>query len=176
MVWPKLFPIGKIWFAEVDAACVKNYWNSSLPWKYVAGDQADFGVLKKWVSRTGGEFDYIVDDGGHSNIQIWSSFKYLFNYALKPGGVYFLEDLHVGRVPGTYGTGIAEASNAPMIEVIADWMDQLVVLSMRDVQLPSLSREYRYALPENIARIDCVRDMCAITKKGPLFERREEGF
>lgn len=174
-VWPKLFPRGEVWFAEIDAACVEKHWNSTFPWKYVAGDQADVDTLKNWVSRTGGEFDYIVDDGGHTNTQIWNSFTYLFDKALRPDGVYFIEDLHVGRVGGFYGTGIPDASNAAMVEVIADWLDQLVVLSMRNSQLP-LSRVYRHPLPENIARIDCVRDMCAITKKGPLFERREEGF
>lgn len=40
-----------------------------------------------------GEFDFIIDDGSHKYEDILESFKYLYDY-LKPGGYYFIEDLH----------------------------------------------------------------------------------
>ena len=40
-----------------------------------------------------GQFDMIVDDGGHYPNQIQASFEFLFNKALKPGGLYVIEDI-----------------------------------------------------------------------------------
>ena len=38
-------------------------------------------------------FDAIIDDGGHMPYQNKASFDYLFGRALKPGGVYVIEDI-----------------------------------------------------------------------------------
>lgn len=45
-------------------------------------------TLESWVSMTGGGFDLVVDDGGHTNMQLYNSFAVLFEKALKPGGLY----------------------------------------------------------------------------------------
>jgi hypothetical protein len=125
-IWPRLFKDADIWFAEYDEACVKRLWNDTLKWKYVSGDQADATVLASWVEQTGGIFDFIIDDGGHTNVQIWNSFQHLFNHALKPGGVYFIEDLQVNRVATYYVGGVPNGNGKVMIDVITEWIDQLV--------------------------------------------------
>jgi predicted methyltransferase len=69
------------------------------------GDQESVGTLRGWIkqsqssvnSSTGQGFDVIVDDGGHNTAQQLSSFMMLFQHALKPGGLYVIEDLHAGR-------------------------------------------------------------------------------
>jgi len=40
----------------------------------------------------------IIDDGGHQNCQIWTSFLKLWP-TVKPGGLYFIEDMQVARRP-----------------------------------------------------------------------------
>ena len=58
------------------------------------GDQANEADLARLLEATGGkQFDVIVDDGGHSPTQQLVSFDYLFRHALKPGGVYVVEDI-----------------------------------------------------------------------------------
>jgi hypothetical protein len=41
----------------------------------VTGDQADNKTLDSWVATTGGDFDVIIDDGGHTMPQIYWSFQ-----------------------------------------------------------------------------------------------------
>lgn len=163
-VWPELFPNGDIWFAEYDAVCAKSFWNGPKKWRYVSGDQSDEDDLRRWVTETGGNFDYIVDDG-YRNKQIWNSFQELFFKALKPGGVYFIEDLHLGRYAYFHSNGLPDDSASVMIDVLTDWMDQLVVKSgIFSHHKEVVKKSYKYSLPDEILRIDCIRDMCAITK------------
>ncbi|KAG7674290.1 hypothetical protein Ndes2526B_g03933 [Nannochloris sp. 'desiccata'] len=166
LVWPELFPNGKIWFAEYEESCIKNYWNETSRFNYVVGDQSDRGVLEEWVAKTGGNFDYIIDDGGHTNPQIWNSFDVLFNTALKPEGVYFIEDLNVGRFDPWYADGLPTNNGSVVLDVLLDWADQLVTLSMRDTSFyEKVEKENAFPLPPSIARIDCIQDMCAVTKR-----------
>eukprot|EP01034_Spumella_vulgaris_P037638 gene37638-46433_t len=64
---------------------------------YAAGarDQGDVKTVESWVVQSGGGFHAIIDDGGHQNNQIKTSFDILFEKALLPGGLYFIEDLQV---------------------------------------------------------------------------------
>jgi|RhiMethySRZTD1v2_1073278.scaffolds.fasta_scaffold413487_3 hypothetical protein len=57
------------------------------------GSQADPEFLRK-VAKEFGPFDAIIDDGSHMASHIATSFKTLFENALKPGGVYLIEDTH----------------------------------------------------------------------------------
>lgn len=164
-IWPKLFPNGEIWFAEKDEACVKNYWSSEDTWHYVTGDQGDREVVRTWIQDSGGRFDFIIDDGGHLNQQIWNSFQELFFHALNPGGVYFIEDLQVGRHAGYHSNGLPHDNSSVVLDVLTEWIDQLVVKSMRNSgEDPIVKKTYKHPLPDEVSRIDCIKDMCAVTK------------
>ncbi|PNH10802.1 Mycinamicin VI 2''-O-methyltransferase, partial [Tetrabaena socialis] len=104
-VWREYLPHAEIWFAEFDAACVDKYRPelAQLNERVVTGDQADIPTLQRWVNETGGNFDVIVDDGGHSNM-MYNSFYTLFYQALRPGGLYIIEDIHASRT-GQYVDG-----------------------------------------------------------------------
>lgn len=68
----------------------------------LVGSQADASILQQWVEKSGGKFDVIIDDGGHKNSEIMTSFNILYHKALLPGGYYFIEDLQVGRFSKFY--------------------------------------------------------------------------
>ncbi|MGV9800274.1 class I SAM-dependent methyltransferase [Mycobacterium sp. NPDC003449] len=55
------------------------------------GDQTDVAFLAGVLDEFG-QFDTILDDGGHTPKQMIRSFQYLFP-RLKPGGVYLVEDV-----------------------------------------------------------------------------------
>mmetsp|Transcript_7540 Transcript_7540/g.17240 ORF Transcript_7540/g.17240 Transcript_7540/m.17240 type:complete len:404 (+) Transcript_7540:1-1212(+) len=88
-----------------------NLARSLLPeGNYYIGDQSNKTFLETVASRSGGMFDLIIDDGGHTMKQQQTSFEVLFD-ALAPGGLYHIEDIHTsyghewgGTPSGTGGT------------------------------------------------------------------------
>uniref|UniRef100_A0A7S3L7I1 Methyltransferase domain-containing protein n=1 Tax=Amphora coffeiformis TaxID=265554 RepID=A0A7S3L7I1_9STRA len=98
-VWKKLFPEAELWEAEFDGKCVeKAKANGMLEGLHVlVGDQGNPAVLDQWIEQSGGaDFDVVIDDGGHQNCQIWTSFLKLWPH-LKPNGLYFIEDMQVAK-------------------------------------------------------------------------------
>lgn len=63
-----------------------------------AADQANREDLKNAILKFGGDFDVIIDDGGHLMDQQQISLGYLFTY-LNPNGIYIIEDLHTSFMP-----------------------------------------------------------------------------
>ena len=85
-----LHPDSKIYGIEIDPKPLKNF--NQVNTEIFFGDQADINFLKEVVDRAG-EFDIIIDDGGHTQEQLKTSFEYLFKYGLKESGTYVMEDL-----------------------------------------------------------------------------------
>lgn len=62
------------------------------------GDQADPDFLEKPGSEFG-QFDIVIDDGGHTTNQQVTSFKHLYPL-LSPSGTYLVEDMHTNYWDG----------------------------------------------------------------------------
>lgn len=130
----------------------------------LVGDQGDFDVLKNWIANSNGGFDVIIDDGSHANTHILSSFNLLFHEALLPGGLYFIEDLHVGRLHGPDDRVISD--------IIQAWIDQLLVpnIYMQDSSLRgheqnrAVKMRSKHPLPSTIKWIFCQYEACVIAK------------
>ena len=118
LLWTRLLPDAEVWQAERDSVCAKAL-GSKLPVRVLVGDQADPAVVRTWVRTTGGGFHAIIDDGGHLNDQIRNSFDELWP-ALLPGGVYFIEDLHVSR-----SSPLGE-SEFTIVDRLHSWSEQLL--------------------------------------------------
>ena len=82
------------------------------------GDQASRRSLNDMIARFGSDFDFILDDGGHTMEQQQVSLGFLFPH-LRPGGLYVIEDLHTsfskeiivhveGKTVNKYSTGVME--------------------------------------------------------------------
>ena len=56
-------------------------------------DQSNRADLQRFINKYGGNFDVILDDGGHAMDHQQVSFGFLFQF-LKPGGYYIIEDVH----------------------------------------------------------------------------------
>ncbi|CAB9503026.1 2'-O-methyltransferase [Seminavis robusta] len=152
-VWKDLFPEADLWEAEYDGECVqkakaKGQLDGLHP---LVGDQADEGVLNQWIQESGGKFDIIIDDGGHSNCQMSNSFDKLWPELL-PGGLYFIEDLHVSRAR-------PRCNDALMTERILEWNEQLMYLTN------SLGFKWKHKLPSDVLFVSCQAEACVIAKK-----------
>ena len=65
-LWKKLFPNADLWEAEFNAEFVKKHRDDKLKgFNVLTGDQGDEAVLDTWVQDSGGNFDVVIDDGGH---------------------------------------------------------------------------------------------------------------
>jgi SAM-dependent methyltransferase len=98
VLWEKYFPKATVYGIDIlDKSALE-----SKRIKTFVADQADRSQLAAFIDKFGGDFDFILDDGGHTMPQQQISFGFLFQY-VRPGGYYIIEDLHTS-LPGVYPT------------------------------------------------------------------------
>lgn len=56
----------------------------------------EYDGLNEVIKKFGGDFDIIIDDGGHTMSQQQITLAFLFKY-LKPGGLFVIEDLETSK-------------------------------------------------------------------------------
>jgi hypothetical protein len=86
-MWREYFPSGRVCGIDKNPSCAQ-FGGVHI------GDQTDTCFLANVVAQTG-PLDIVVDDGSHRAEHQSSSLRYLFPH-LKPGGYYFIEDVHWG--------------------------------------------------------------------------------
>lgn len=153
--WLDYFPKVNLFFMEYDAKCAEKWAASTNGATIVAGDQADVPTLQKFMVDHGKDFDIIIDDGGHTMNQQITSLVNLWA-AVKPGGIYFLEDLQTSFMPGMYG-GKAFGSGdrtGTMMEYIYALIDDKMA-----------SQDTHGGISSTLRSIDCMREVCAFVKK-----------
>lgn len=126
------------------------------------GSQANDKDLADMTAR--GPFDVIIDDGSHWNEHIPYSFYKLFPAALKPGGVYCIEDLS-----SAYFLPAKEDLRKRTDAV--NWIAELVIQLQFPFHWPSkgIGMHKKVTFPvkkvaEMIRSIDCDREVCCFTK------------
>lgn len=85
-LWRQYFPNAEIVGVDIDEHC-KEHEGENI--KVIIGDQTNIKFLE-----TLGNFDIIIDDGGHYMTQQQISMNTLLVNQLNPGGLYVIEDLH----------------------------------------------------------------------------------
>ena len=78
-IWREYFTNANICGIDIDKKDFKID-NTEI----LQGDQSDKNFLKTLIDKYK-NFDIIIDDGGHTNMQILNTFKILFPEALNPG-------------------------------------------------------------------------------------------
>ena len=110
------------------------------------------------VDKSGGQYDLIIDDGGHNVWEQRPSFEVLWDH-LMPGGLYFIEDLQ------------ASNSEKGMIRVLLGWTDMLA--STRhpghrnwklDQHEPISWVKWPSALPKDMISVHCQAEICVMRK------------
>jgi len=94
LLWRDYFPLGKI--VGIDIKLPPGF----VPGKRVEvyqGSQSDTEFLSRISHAAAPEgFDIIIDDASHIGELTKTSFWHLFNFHLKPGGLYVIEDWGTG--------------------------------------------------------------------------------
>ncbi|OJU80402.1 MAG: hypothetical protein BGO10_05755 [Chlamydia sp. 32-24] len=104
-MWEQYLPNADLHFVDITFAYLKYF---SLRSKYYLANQENPVDLTRVVIEAGGNFDVIIDDGGHTMNQQLVSFHTLFPH-VKNGGMYIIEDLHTSYWKAYGGNGTPEA-------------------------------------------------------------------
>jgi len=86
------------------------------------GDQSSPTFWACWLADHGGDLDIVIDDGGHYNDGIITSFNALWP-AVKPGGLYAIEDLGVSYTRGSIFVKPGVASHMDWLFSMIDLMN-----------------------------------------------------
>ena len=154
-IWAELMPQAERWEAEFDEVCVEHTRDKLVGINVVTGDQGNRTTLAGWIAKTGGSFDMIVDDGGHYNHQLMMSYTMLWPH-LNPGGIYVMEDVHVGR-SARFATPYGGPSDAP-----ADFLQSIAARLLGDA---SPVEKGRTPPPEDVEWTLCQAQACAFGKR-----------
>jgi hypothetical protein len=110
-VWEGYFPAAQIF--GVDVVDKSRYDSPRV--RTLIADQAERADLARVIASTGGEFDVVLDDGGHCMHQQQISLGSLFP-ALKSGGLYIIEDVHTSFPEMHPGFGVhADGRNSTYV-------------------------------------------------------------
>jgi hypothetical protein len=111
-MWREFLPHAALFAIDIDERCLAvegEIVNTTI--RLV--DQGNRAQLRHFIQETGGEFDVVIDDGGHTMAQQLTSFTELFPNVVA-GGAYVIEDLgtayweeYGGRDIGREGTSVA---------------------------------------------------------------------
>jgi cephalosporin hydroxylase len=133
-MWNDYFPKARIFAIDIeDRASMQN-----ARTKTFIADQSRRDQLQKFIDKFGGNFDVLLDDGGHSMDQQQISLGYLFKF-VKPGGYYILEDIHTSLTSIRIGYGVEP-----------DGANSTLAMIERFVRSVPPRFESKYMLPEEM--------------------------
>lgn len=157
-----------LYFIEYNANCAEKWAYKTDRAHVFTGDQANVTFLEEFIAISGGEFDLIIDDGGHTMSQQMTSLKTLWR-AVKPGGIFFIEDLHTSYMP-VYG-GDEKGINSLQLETERGTASHMIYELIEDKHREELSQpregKHHAEISEDTRSIDCMKCICAITKMIP---------
>lgn len=116
-MWRRYFPNGEIFGIDDGNTPIPDM-HGVRTW---TGKQEAEGFIKRFIAESGGCFDVVIDDGGHKAAETVTTFRLLFP-AVKPGGMYVIEDLHCSYHP-EWGGGYMRAGTP--VEMIKRKIDGL---------------------------------------------------
>lgn len=157
-----------LWEADLDPNCVKRMQEEGKldGVNMLVGNQKNPAHLKRWIAESGGAFDVIIDDGGHFNHEIKATIDFLWDY-LNPGGLYFIEDLAVGRMIHNKEFGHYDETNgeAVMSDIIQTWTEQLIIPDLKVGTDPKVkARRDKFPVPPGLKWIFCQAEACVLAK------------
>ncbi|MBI1197556.1 MAG: class I SAM-dependent methyltransferase [Phenylobacterium sp.] len=152
-LWRKFFgPDATIYGIDIDPACAKRV---DPPNQVRIGSQGDPAFLRKVLAETGPP-DIILDDGSHISSHQRISFEVLFP-ALKPGGLYMIEDLHTAYWPRWEGGYRRAGTGIELVKALID-----------DMHGWHHGRGARFAGREWVQSVEIHDSIAVITKGAPL--------
>ena len=131
-------------------------------------DQTDIVGMNKFLDHNQllSKFDIIIDDGGHTQEQVQTSFRFLFEYGLKNKGIYIIEDLGCSYWY-EFGGGINTPGTS--IEFLKSLIDGLNFRFWKNGRItgsnkPPFKHKSSTYLDKNIESVQFFKGLCIIKK------------
>jgi hypothetical protein len=159
-LWTSYFTDVEVHIMEYNKECALKWYQTQTPQlklkvKLHFGDQSLESDLNRVVKEAEGfsrPFDIIVDDGGHGMKMQQVSLAVLFNF-IKPGGLYFLEDLLT-----SYTAPDEQPTTVDALKTLLDWMHG-------DPRLNVSSNRYgMLQIMPDVEHMDCYAELCVFQK------------
>lgn len=157
-LWAQALPPGsEVVGIDIDPGCA----DLALPAnaRVLIGNAADEAFLQSVLGTQ--TFDLIVDDGSHRSHDVVRSFGLLFP-RLRPGGRYFIEDLHASYWR-EFGGGFRAPDSA--VEFLKSLIDALHADHLRpDAAIDPMERATLAALNQAVARVTFIDSLVVLEK------------
>ena len=115
-MWKCFFPNAEVYGIDIKT----KPWVEKLGIHTYLADQANREQLQAFIDSSGGQFDIIVDDGGHYMNHQQVSLGFLFKH-LKPGGFFIIEDVHTSIPAFYHGFGVDSLESNTTLKMINDF-------------------------------------------------------
>jgi len=135
--------------------------------KTFVADQANREQLKSFIDKYGGDFDIVLDDGGHTMEMQQVSLGFFFKY-VKPAGYYVIEDVHTSLTDRYEGYGAQKGQENTTLRMINQFI--------RNARIES-----QYLRPEEAEYLNSRIEYCNLFVKNNsahsitcIFKKKEE--
>ncbi|KAL4448222.1 hypothetical protein ABPG75_005441 [Micractinium tetrahymenae] len=172
LLWRRLFPRAAISFIEIDAQCAEKLRTDieATGGRLYIGPQAEPATVAPVLTDAAslGPFDLIVDDGGHHPVHQRLSLELLWP-ALRPFGLYVIEDLLTTYFHGYETLGAAPGSSMPFLTAALGALQCRTAATAGEVD-PAWRAycQQNSTVPQLVKKeflsIDCAAEICAIMK------------
>lgn len=169
-LWEEYFPNADLHFIDITFANLRYFSDRS---HYHLANQESVEDLTRVIHETGGQFDIIIDDGGHTMRQQLVSFMTLFPH-LKSEGLYVIEDLHTSYWKEYGGGGTIQSPKSgpgTFINFLKDLVDEVNFIGARTGsanhydEIPAEIKKELNSFREQIYSIHFYDSLCVILKR-----------
>ncbi|PNY24885.1 8-demethyl-8-alpha-L-rhamnosyl tetracenomycin-C 2'-O-methyltransferase [Tolypocladium capitatum] len=153
--WLEYFHNVELYFIESEAACAEKYKDKTASAHVFTGDQADAAFLEQFAVDTtaDGQFDIIIDDGGHTMEQQITSLEHLWPI-VKPGGLYVIEDLQTSFWEDYGGDPFTtDRAKHTTMKYLYHVLDDIMV-----------GRDSK-PISHDLLSVDCMAEICTLQKR-----------
>lgn len=165
-LWRDLLPQASISVVEVNATCMEHWKDKVVEigrGQVYVGSQDSDELLTAITTDAAldGLYDVIVDDGSHVGQHVLKAHSKLW-HALKPGGIYIVEDLQVSNSKAW--TPDMSLSAVPFLHKT---LDRLLCRSSENFVWHESAANFCQSATLDVVSMDCAPEICVIVKGAP---------
>ena len=161
-VWKEYMPNANVSILEFNEACARPF-ESQVKSLFI-GDQSDLSLMKR-IGEKGGQFDIIVDDGGHTRKRQINSLIGLWPFLRNKGGIYIIEDIFTSFINYSFNDNV-ESTIDVIFELIILFNDPSPAGWGPPHVYPQLNiSKHSVNIKKDLMSINCFERACALIKK-----------